>query len=137
MAVSGLFLTVYARLAGLVELLRVPDAIFATLASGWLTMGHVLSLPMLAAGLLLLGWPTARRGDQRPLVAVQVVAGPGDALLLPGAKHHLEELKAAVVKADTDPPDRDATSDEALIEPLLDPVGHALESLEPHRAGRP
>jgi len=62
MAVSGLFLTVYAALRGLVELLRVPDAHIGYLAFGWLTMGHVLSLPMLAAGLLLLGLAYRRRG---------------------------------------------------------------------------
>jgi len=39
---------------------RLPDAHLGYLAFGWLTMGQLLTLPMLAAGLLLL-W-LARRG---------------------------------------------------------------------------
>ncbi|MEN8175097.1 MAG: prolipoprotein diacylglyceryl transferase, partial [Pseudomonadota bacterium] len=32
----------------------LPDAHIGYLAGGWLTMGHLLSLPMLAGGVLLL-----------------------------------------------------------------------------------
>lgn len=54
MAVSGLFLVCYGTFRFLVELLRMPDAHIGYLAFGWLTMGQLLSLPMLAAGVLLL-----------------------------------------------------------------------------------
>lgn len=54
MAISGLFLALYASFRILVEFVRVPDAHIGYLAFGWVTMGQVLSLPMLLAGLTLL-----------------------------------------------------------------------------------
>lgn len=51
--VSGLFLAGYAVLRFLAEFAREPDAFLGTLALG-LTMGQLLSLPMLAFGLWLL-----------------------------------------------------------------------------------
>lgn len=54
MAVSGLFLFLYGTFRFLVEFIREPDAHIGYLAFGWLTMGQVLSFPMIAAGLLLL-----------------------------------------------------------------------------------
>ncbi len=55
MAVSGLFLVGYGCFRFAVELVRVPDAHIGYLAFGWLTMGQLLTLPMLLAGLVLLG----------------------------------------------------------------------------------
>jgi phosphatidylglycerol:prolipoprotein diacylglycerol transferase len=37
-----------------VEFWRLPDAHMGYVAGGWLTMGHLLTLPMLLAGLALL-----------------------------------------------------------------------------------
>lgn len=54
MAVSGLFLLGYGVFRGLVELVRVPDSHIGYLAFDWLTMGQLLSLPMILAGTLLL-----------------------------------------------------------------------------------
>jgi phosphatidylglycerol:prolipoprotein diacylglycerol transferase len=56
LAPAGLFLTLYALFRILVEFLRLPDANIGYLALGWLTMGQLLSLPMLVAGLAMLGW---------------------------------------------------------------------------------
>ena len=53
-AVSGLFALLYALFRILVETVREPDAHIGYLAGGWLTMGMVLSLPLLALGLWLL-----------------------------------------------------------------------------------
>jgi phosphatidylglycerol---prolipoprotein diacylglyceryl transferase len=61
MAVSGLFLLCYGCFRILVELVRQPDAQLGYLAFGWLTMGQVLSLPMIAFGVLLLAL-ARRRG---------------------------------------------------------------------------
>ena len=47
MAVSGLFLLGYGVFRFLVEFVRLPDAQIGYLAFGWLTMGQVLSLPMI------------------------------------------------------------------------------------------
>ena len=55
MAVSGLFLLCYGLFRFLVEFVRQPDAHLGFLALDWLTMGQLLSLPMLLAGALLLG----------------------------------------------------------------------------------
>ncbi|NCA69063.1 MAG: prolipoprotein diacylglyceryl transferase [Sphingobacteriia bacterium] len=54
MAVSGLFLLGYGIARFVVELVRVPDPHIGYLAFGWLTMGQLLSLPMLLFGMLLL-----------------------------------------------------------------------------------
>ena len=53
-AVSGLFALLYGGFRFLVEFVRVPDAHLGYLAFGWLTMGQVLSLPLVALGLFLL-----------------------------------------------------------------------------------
>ncbi|QIK37907.1 prolipoprotein diacylglyceryl transferase [Caldichromatium japonicum] len=54
MAISGLFLLAYGVFRVLVEFVRTPDAHIGYLAFGWLTMGQVLSLPMIVGGLLLM-----------------------------------------------------------------------------------
>lgn len=61
MAVSGAFLTGYGLFRFAVEFLRVPDAHLGYLAFGWLTMGQVLSSPMILGGLLLLALAYRRR----------------------------------------------------------------------------
>ena len=53
-AVSGLFALLYGSFRFLVEFVRMPDAHLGYLAFGWLTMGQVLSLPLVALGLCLL-----------------------------------------------------------------------------------
>jgi phosphatidylglycerol:prolipoprotein diacylglycerol transferase len=54
MAVSGLFLLGYGVARVLVEFVRVPDEHIGYLAFGWLTMGQLLSAPMILFGALLL-----------------------------------------------------------------------------------
>ena len=54
MAVSGLFLLGYGLFRFMVEFLRMPDAHLGYLAYGWVTMGQLLSAPMMLAGVLLL-----------------------------------------------------------------------------------
>ena len=56
MAVSGLFLSCYGLFRFLVEFTRMPDAHLGLIAFDWLSMGQVLSLPMIILGLILLGW---------------------------------------------------------------------------------
>ncbi|MBN2141204.1 MAG: prolipoprotein diacylglyceryl transferase [Desulfovibrionaceae bacterium] len=53
-AVSGLFLLGYGCARFLVEFFRQPDPQLGYLALGWLTMGQVLSLPMILFGAFLL-----------------------------------------------------------------------------------
>lgn len=53
-APAGLFLIWYALARIGVEFVREPDVGIGYLAFGWLTMGQLLSLPMLLAGVLLL-----------------------------------------------------------------------------------
>ncbi len=54
MQVSGLFLIGYGACRSAVEWVREPDRNIGYLVGDWLTMGQVLSLPMLLAGALLL-----------------------------------------------------------------------------------
>lgn len=58
-AVSGMFAILYGVFRIVVEFLREPDAHIGFLAGGWLTMGMLLSLPMIAIGLWLL-WLSRR-----------------------------------------------------------------------------
>jgi len=53
-AASGLFLALYGASRITVEFWRVPDAHIGYLLGDWLTMGQVLSLPMLLGGIALL-----------------------------------------------------------------------------------
>ncbi len=54
MAVSAFFLIFYGLFRSFVELFRVPDAQLGYLAFEWLTMGQLLSLPMILLGVGLL-----------------------------------------------------------------------------------
>ncbi|MFZ5657804.1 MAG: prolipoprotein diacylglyceryl transferase, partial [Pseudomonadota bacterium] len=53
-AVGGLFALLYGLFRFLVEFVREPDAHLGYLAFGWLTMGQVLSLPLILLGLFWL-----------------------------------------------------------------------------------
>jgi phosphatidylglycerol:prolipoprotein diacylglycerol transferase len=61
MAVSGLFLVGYGLARFAVEFVRAPDTHIGYLAFGWLTMGQILSTPMIAAGALLLALAYRKR----------------------------------------------------------------------------
>ena len=54
MAVSGLFLLLYGAFRFFVEFYRVPDAHLGYLSQGWITMGQVLTTPMIVAGAVML-----------------------------------------------------------------------------------
>jgi len=60
MAVSGVFLMLYGFFRSLVELVREPDGHLGFLAYDWLTMGQLLSLPMVLVGMLMIGAAYAR-----------------------------------------------------------------------------
>jgi len=61
MAVSGLFLLCYGAFRFVVEFFRQPDAHLGFVAFDWLSMGQLLSLPMLIAGTAFLAWAYRRR----------------------------------------------------------------------------
>ena len=63
--VSGLFLALYGAFRFLVEFYRLPDAHIGYLAFGWFTMGMLLTLPMIAAGLALIAWSRRQPVDAR------------------------------------------------------------------------
>jgi len=60
---SALFLIVYGVGRFIIEFVRVPDQQIGYLALGWVTMGQVLSAPMIIAGVLLLVLAYRRAGD--------------------------------------------------------------------------
>jgi phosphatidylglycerol---prolipoprotein diacylglyceryl transferase len=62
LAPSGLFLLLYGLARFAVEFVRVPDEQLGYLAGGWLTMGQVLTLPMIIGGAALLAY-AYRRGE--------------------------------------------------------------------------
>ncbi|MGE4503058.1 MAG: prolipoprotein diacylglyceryl transferase [Thiomicrospira sp.] len=55
-SVAGLFLVLYGLFRIFAEFFRMPDAHIGYLAWGWLTMGQVLSIPMILFGLGLMLW---------------------------------------------------------------------------------
>jgi phosphatidylglycerol:prolipoprotein diacylglycerol transferase len=61
MAASGLFLLLYGLFRFAVEFVRIPDAHLGYLAFGWMTMGQILSTPMILFGALLLVLAYGRR----------------------------------------------------------------------------
>jgi phosphatidylglycerol---prolipoprotein diacylglyceryl transferase len=54
LAPSGLFLLLYGTARFGIEFVRVPDANLGYLAADWVTMGQILSLPMIVGGIVLL-----------------------------------------------------------------------------------
>jgi phosphatidylglycerol:prolipoprotein diacylglycerol transferase len=54
MAVSGLFALCYGIFRFAIEFVRVPDPQLGYLAFGWVTMGQILSLPLILGGIALM-----------------------------------------------------------------------------------
>ena len=63
-AASGLFLILYGVFRILIEFVRVPDEQLGYLSLGWVTMGQILSLPMVILGAIMLTL-ALRRGLDR------------------------------------------------------------------------
>lgn len=65
MAVSGLFSLGYGVFRFILEFYRIPDAQYGYLAWNWLTMGQILSLPLiiLGAAMLIFGYAKKREVD--------------------------------------------------------------------------
>ena len=55
-ATSGLFLLLYGIFRFAVEFVRLPDPQLGFIALGWVTMGQLLTLPMILGGLALIAW---------------------------------------------------------------------------------
>jgi phosphatidylglycerol---prolipoprotein diacylglyceryl transferase len=64
-SVSAVFLMFYGLFRFLVEFVREPDPQLGYLAFGWVTMGQVLSLPMILGGIWLLWWSQRREAPPR------------------------------------------------------------------------
>ena len=64
--ITGIFLCAYGAIRFAIEFVREPDAHLGYLHGGWLTMGQVLSTPMLIVGIGFVFWATRRaRPDER------------------------------------------------------------------------
>jgi phosphatidylglycerol---prolipoprotein diacylglyceryl transferase len=63
MATSALFLIVYGVGRFLVEFVRVPDQQIGYVALGWVTMGQVLTAPMIVAGIIVFVLAHRRRAE--------------------------------------------------------------------------
>ncbi len=74
LAASGLFLLLYGVFRFAIEFVRVPDAQIGYLGGGWLTMGQVLSLPMIVLGAALIGIAYRRRSPSGNLAVPQPVS---------------------------------------------------------------
>ena len=62
MATSALFLIFYGTFRFIIEFIRVPDSHIGYLALNWLTIGQLLSLPMILVGLYLFYKPYYLKG---------------------------------------------------------------------------
>ena len=65
MAISGMFLLCFGIYRFIIEFFRQPDAHLGYLAFGWLTMGQVLSAPMVVLGLFLI-WFAYKHQNNKP-----------------------------------------------------------------------
>ena len=59
-AVSGLFLLLYGSFRIFCEFFRQPDPQFGFIAFGWVTMGELLSIPMIILGVIILTYAYCR-----------------------------------------------------------------------------
>jgi phosphatidylglycerol:prolipoprotein diacylglycerol transferase len=64
MAVSGMFLLCYGCFRFALEFFRQPDSQLGFIAFGWLTMGQLLSLPMIIIGILWLYLAYTKREER-------------------------------------------------------------------------
>jgi len=64
MAVSGLFLLFYGVFRFAIEFVRVPDENLGYLAAGWVTMGQVLSAPMILIGATMVVMAYGRKNKE-------------------------------------------------------------------------
>lgn len=69
MAVSGLFLLGYGLFRFLVEFVRMPDAHIGYLFGGWLTMGMLLTLPMIFFGAVILFFAYRNKESSRAAIS--------------------------------------------------------------------
>ena len=67
----GLFLVMYGVFRFLVEFVREPDVQLGCLWGGWLTMGQVLSVPLIVAGVALLIYAVTMKLPQKGLPEMQ------------------------------------------------------------------
>ncbi|HKJ21755.1 MAG TPA: prolipoprotein diacylglyceryl transferase, partial [Gammaproteobacteria bacterium] len=65
MAVSGLFLICYGAFRFTAEFFRMPDPQLGFIAFGWLTMGQLLSAPMVLLGGAMMWWAYRRHAHPR------------------------------------------------------------------------
>ena len=63
--VSGLFLILYGLFRFIVEFTREPDDYLGFIALDWMTMGQILSLPMIVAGLFIMWQSGHQRFDYK------------------------------------------------------------------------
>ena len=75
-AASGLFLILYGLFRILIEFVRVPDEQLGYLSLGWITMGQVLSLPMVIAGAIMLALALRKGLDADGAVDASAAGGP-------------------------------------------------------------
>ena len=73
----GVFFVVYGICRFLIEFVRQPDAQLGYLYGDWLTMGQVLSVPLIVAGIVVVIWATAKRLPQVGLPADASDTGSG------------------------------------------------------------
>ena len=74
LAPSGLFLLCYGAFRFAVEFVRVPDENRGYLLFDWVTMGQILSTPMILGGLFLMIWAYRRNRPSGNVNAGNVAA---------------------------------------------------------------
>ncbi len=72
----GLFLIMYGTFRFLVEFVRLPDPQIGYLWGDWLTMGQVLSLPLVVVGVVVLAYACVKKLPQQGLPELPAASGP-------------------------------------------------------------
>ncbi len=88
MAVSGMFMLIYGMARFIVEFFRQPDEQLGFIAFDWLTMGQLLSTPMIALGGLLMLWAYQKNPLEKGMNVDDAVWLKQHGLKQPGIKLH-------------------------------------------------
>lgn len=100
----GWFMTLYGVFRFLIEFVREPDVQLGYLWGGWLTMGQVLSTPLIVAGIALLIYAArARRPQEGPRGIESLDKGAAQALVGAGSPDIPAEAETARSSAEADP----------------------------------
>lgn len=112
----GIFLIIYGICRFLIEFVRQPDVQLGYLWGGWLTMGQVLSVPLIAAGICVLVFAVRRKLPQQGMAASDI--GDATKMKVPDAKDApTKEARGSLSGSDETPANGKGSASDAVAAP--------------------